>query len=194
MSVLTDGLVNTPEAWSARAETAATSHEAAGWSQHGQAARFDAVREFLRMRLAEQLLDHGCGTGLFSTLVPEYVGYIGYDPAPGMIRRARREHAGPNRSFQTWLPTARTIEHIVCIGCFNLPGGWGKENTWHALRHLWDTYTPRTLIASLYAGTDERCLIYNVDEARREARNLGYYVDVVDDYLPNDLLLAVHRR
>jgi SAM-dependent methyltransferase len=187
MPVLAD-VENTADAWSARALTAATPWEAAGWSKGGQASRFAAILAATAPRADERLLDFGCGTGELTAHLPAVVEYIGFDAAAGMVERAQREH--PGRRFQTWEPLG-VFDITVAIGPFNLPGGSSKQHTWAALRRLWDN-TTRVLACSLYAGPDDRCLIYTEDEASKFARGEAYRWRV-ERHLPNDLLMVLER-
>lgn len=179
---------NTPAAWSERAAHAPTSLEAVGWTAAGQAERFAAVLDALQPQPGELLLDYGCGTGALSEFIYDGIDYVGVDWADGMIARAAAEH--PGRRFTTAFPGHADL--VACVGTFNLPGHWSKEHTWHAIRWLWDMTGCRSLAVSLYAGEDERCLIYTPREARRCARNLGYHA-YVRHSRHNDLLLEAHR-
>lgn len=179
-------VVNSPDAWSARA-AAASPYDAVGWTARGQADRFAAVLSHLRVRDGDRLLDFGSGTGAFSALLPADLDYLGFDWAPGMVDRARYDH--PGRRFTSDYPLGK-FDLVVAIGTFNLPGS--KEASFHWLRHLWDSAGCRTLAASLYSGTDPRCLRYTVAEVERAARGLGYGA-VIDRHRHNDLLLVAHR-
>lgn len=183
--------VNTPEAWSLRAHTIAEPWTACGWSREGQLVRHANVRQVLDPQPGERMLDYGCGTGELSLLVPEGVGYVGYDPALGMVERAGEQHAMPGRAFVATLPPGR-FDLVACVGCFNLPDGWSKQRTWHTLRHLWDVTGCRALAVSLYAGDDAHCLRYEYDEIVACGRQLSHDV-LVDRILPNDLLMAAWR-
>jgi hypothetical protein len=183
--------VNTPEAWSVRAATIDDPWTACGWSREGQQDRHEAIIAALAPVEGDRLLDYGCGTGELCTLVPTGVGYLGYDSAAGMIRRAHADHATLGRRFTTYWPHGES-ECVACVGPFNLAGGWSKERTWHTLRHLWDTTRCRALAVSLYAGDDEHCLRYEEREARRCGYSLGFDV-TVERFLPNDLLMVARR-
>lgn len=187
MTVLAD-TANTPAAWSARAQ-AGTSWERCGWSRESQSERFDRVAAAVHAFPGERLLDFGCGDGAFCELLPAGVDYVGFDWAEGMIDRARAEH--PGRTFMVDQPGAgASFDVVVCIGAFNLPGS--KQATWHTLRHLWDVYEPRVLAVSLYAGDDDRCLIYTEDEALAAVRGFSWRV-TVERWRRNDVLAVVHR-
>ena len=180
---------NTPASWSRRADEERSSHEAAGWSERGQTQRFLAVLRHLNLRAGQSLLDFGCGTGRLAAFLPAGVGYYGYDSAPGMLLRARREHRGG-----TYLPTLRSdwiFDHIVCIGPFNLPGS--REETWETLDRLWCDHKPETLVASLYDGADDRCLTYDASWVLALARSLSPKYLIDRSYLLNDVLMVVRR-
>jgi len=179
---------NTPEAWSCRAEEHANPWTACGWSRDGQLDRFEAVLDALEPQPGDRFLDWGCGTGELSEYVSLRVDYVGFDNAPGMVERARREH--PGRRFQTWEPLGN-FDLVACVGPFNLPGHWSKEATWHMLRRLFDR-TERRLAASLYAGDDDACLQYEFDECERLARGQGFRSRVVA-WRHNDILVVLER-
>lgn len=180
-------VVNTPEAWSERARCEEP-WEACGWSYEGQFDRHEAAVEALDPKPGESLLDWGCGTGDLVESLSETVDYVGFDTADGMIDRARRDH--PGRRFATREPHGH-YDLIACIGPFNLPDHWSKLRTWHTLRHLWDTKAPRALVASLYAGDDDRCLIYTEPEVRGAAYALTWNPEILR--VRNDLMLVVRR-
>jgi SAM-dependent methyltransferase len=177
-------MVNTAAAWSERAETAATPHEACGWTPESQRDRMLKVVEALDPQPGDSLLDFGCGTGELTRYLDAEVGYVGFDTAAGMVIRAAREH--PGRHFQLFEPSS-TVDLTAVVGTFNLPGD--KLLTWAALRRLWDG-TGRTLAASLYAGEDKRCLIYTEQECVRFASAESYRWRV-ERWRPNDLLIVL---
>lgn len=184
---LTAPIENTPDGWSARAQLP-TEAEACGWTEESQTARLAKVTAALAPEHNEGLLDYGCGTGRLAAFVAYSEAiYIGFDWAPGMIARARSEH--PFNHFQDWEPLG-SFDLVACVGCFNLPGA--KQDTWHTVRRLWER-TRRALVVSLYAGTDERCLIYTEAECDRFARGESFY-STVERWRPNDILLTLHRR
>lgn len=186
--VIEETPVNTPDAWSARAEREHTSWDAAGWSRQGQEERFAAVLEAIEPKDGERLLDFGCGTGAFADVLPPSIDYVGYDSAAGMVIRASREH--PRCVFQSWEPHL-AFDVTVCIGPFNLPCPSGKQVVWQTLRRLWDG-TGRALAVSLYAGQDERCLVYGEDEVNDHLGGLSHDV-TVERWRPNDILAVVRR-
>ena len=187
-------ILNSPAAWSARAHSPLPEHEACRWSRSGQRERHESVLAALAPKPGETLLDFGCGTGALSELVPEGVVYDGYDWAPGMIERARHEH--PGRRFLSVLVGPLSYAYteydlIACIGPFNLPQDWSKEQTWETLDLLWGR-CQRALAVCLYAGDDADCLVYSEDEIpliapAREART------TIARHRPNDLLLLIER-
>lgn len=179
---------NTPDSWSDRSSRRSP-WDACGWSEDGQRSRHVAAVAALAPEPGDRLLDFGCGTGELCELLLPDVDYVGYDWATGMVIRAGREH--PDRRFQSWQPTG-VFDLVACVGCFNLRDRWSKEETWHTLRHLWDTTCCRTLAASLYAGGDERCLAYTIAEADAAGAQLSWNVRV-DRIRHNDLLLTVRR-
>lgn len=162
---------NSPGAWSARAD-AKTSHEAALWSADGQRVRLAAVAAALAPRAGDTLLDYGCGTGALLDYLPMGIAYTGYDWAPGMIRRARRDH--PRVMFTTAEPLTRRAGYdvIACVGVFNLADNWSRERTWDVIGRLWSR-CQRSLAVSLYAGDDPSCLTYSDAEALAFAEQIG---------------------
>jgi hypothetical protein len=181
--------VNSPDAWSARAEMPEP-WTACGWSQDGQRDRHVAVIAALEpQQPGDRLLDWGCGTGELVDLVPSDVEYVGFDWAEGMVIRAGTAH--PDRLFQGHQPSG-VFDLVACVGCFNLPGGWSKQHTWHTIRHLWDTTACRTIAVSLYSGDDPSCLSYDGEEVARCGASLGFYTEV-EQIRHNDLLLTVRR-
>lgn len=160
---------------------------ACGWSMDGQRSRFVSVLEYLDLRIGDVVLDWGCGTGELSELLPGNVSYVGYDTAPGMIKRARRDH--PARRFTSAEPTSADV--TVCIGALNLSDRWSKALTWATLRRLWDK-TSRVLAVCLYAGEDDRCLIYTEDEVEVFAQAESFYWSV-DRHRENDLLMVLRK-
>lgn len=190
MSVITQP-VNTPEAWSLRAETEFDPWAACGWSQQSQSARFGKILDALKPTPPEWLLDWGCGTGDLAGLLPKGVGYLGFDWAAGMIDRANREYGGVTRRFRDREPCDMTFDLVACVGPFNLPDGWSKELTWSTIRRLYDGCR-RAMAVSLYAGADGRCLIYTEDEVRRHMGGLAHDVRI-ERWRRNDILATVHR-
>lgn len=182
-------LENSPVSWTERAASPCRL-EAVGWTQEGQEERFAAVLKHLRPSGAarERVLDFGCGTGALYECVPIGCMYVGYDWSGGMVFRARREHPDADLFTSAWPPGR--FECVAAIGTFNLPGS--KQHTFHTLRHLWDTARCRVLVASLYAGTDDRCLIYTEKELEHLGRELSHDV-TVERHRPNDLLLVARR-
>lgn len=178
-------LVNTPASWSERAASPCPL-EAVGWTQDGQRSRFGKVLELLDPQPGETLLDYGCGTGALVDRVPVGVGYVGYDWARGMVERARRDHPGVvffDRAFEL------RVDVVACIGTFNLPGT--KTGTWETIRLLW-SQGPRALAVSLYAGDDDRCLVYTEDETLEALQGLTASL-TVGRWRPNDLIAVLRR-
>jgi SAM-dependent methyltransferase len=179
---------NTAAAWSERAD-ARTSWQAAGWSEVGQTQRFLAVLRHLDVRCGGTVLDYGCGTGRLSAFLPRAADYIGYDTAPGMLDRARRDH--PDELFLDVLPE-ELFDHVVCVGCFNLPGS--VEETFDRVAELWHETVRRSLVVSLYRGDDPRCLRYEPATLALWAKVLGCRRFVVDaSSLDNDVILGMWR-
>ena len=180
--------VNTPAAWSLRADQMEESWEACGWSYQGQKERHAAVVRALGAKPGDRLLDWGCGTGDLSSWFSVEVDYVGFDSSSGMVIRAAREH--PGRIFQSWWPTG-AFDLVACVGPFNLPTSGGKQDTWLTLRHLWDSTYCRKLVVSLYAGDDPNCVSYTGAEAAQAGALMG--AASVDQIRHNDLLLTVRR-
>lgn len=186
--MVTDVIPNTPAAWSERAQEP-FSWDACGWSRNGQETRFRAVLGHLDARDGDTLLDFGSGTGAFSAWLPTSVDYVGWDWAPGMRERSRDDY--PLRAFPDDRPVCG-FDHVVAIGCFNLPDCWSKTETFLELDRLWRQAT-RSLIVSLYRGRDERCLAYTAGEVTRFADSTGGRWKLDASYLDNDLMLVVRR-
>jgi SAM-dependent methyltransferase len=183
---------NSPEAWSERAQEE-LSHDAAMWSELGQRERFAAVLKALRPQPGDSLLDFGCGTGLFSTWIPDGVGYLGYDWAPGMIRRAQRDH--PKEAFVNELPVI-DVDLVACIGCFNLQDGWSKQQTWDTLTDLWSRCR-HALSVCLYAGEDdedEDCISYLDSDCITFCKSLPSAYWNIERHRSNDFLVTLRRR
>jgi len=182
-------VINTPAAWSRRAETAATSWDAAGWSEAGQHDRLVKAIELLEPRPGELLLDFGCGDGALVDHLPAGVHSLGFDSAPGMVARARLLH--DEHRFLDWEP-AVTVDLVACVGPFNLADHWSKQHTWATLRRLWE-HTRRRLVVMLYAGTvTQHCLVYGRDETRRHVGGLSHDV-TVSHWRSNDIAAVVTR-
>lgn len=182
-------MLNTPDSWSARAESAATSWEAAGWTESGQRDRFDAVVRHLgeRDRIVT-LLDYGCGTGALAERLPANYGYLGFDWAPGMLERAREEH--PNNMFLDDVDQV-AVDYVVAVGTFNLPGSVLRTKV--ELQRLWQM-TREALIVSLYRGDDDRCLRYTPDDLVDVLDLCGCDRYVIDgSYRANDVLLVMRK-
>ena len=161
------------------------------WSEGGQTRRFLAVLDHLDLRDGDTLLDFGCGTGRFSEFLPHAVSYHGLDWSQEMRERVALEH--PRACVLGELPEL-IFDHIVCIGPFNLADGWSKEQTYAQLADLWNGYTRRSLVASLYRGHDPACIRYEPEDVAEMARRLGCATFALDcRYLENDLLLELQR-
>lgn len=159
------------------------------WSEHGQTTRFVAVAKHLHTAPAQSVLDYGCGDGRFSEFIPRTVSYFGYDWSEGMLERARKRSRG---SYSSSMPDWR-VDHIVCIGTFNLTDEWSKEQTWRTLRHLYNHWARRSVIVSLLRGEAEGCFTYTPEEAGAFAAIAKH--SVIDcSYLENDMLLVLRRN
>lgn len=190
---VTERLSNTPEAWSARA-TLEDPWDVAGWSRMGQATRFQAVLRQVDLRADDTLLDFGCASGAFYSFLQDCavpVRYFGYDWAPGMLERARRDH--PHGSFLDRWEYTYEVDHVVAIGCFNLIDNWSKQETIETLRRLW-TVTRKTLIVCLYRGNDTQCIHYSPTDVAEMSELTDHGKFVIDSsYLDNDMLLRLSR-
>lgn len=184
-------LVNTPAAWSDRANTAMTEHEACLWSERGQMLRLAVVAREINQRATggERVLDYGCGTGRLVDLLDDSLDYVGYDWAPGMRDRARRHR--PGHLFVDVAPAA-TFDHVAVVGAFNLADGWSKAETWATLERLW-AQTRKTLAVSLYRGNDTRCIRYLPSEIAQFANAKADSWALDYGYLPNDMLMVLRR-
>lgn len=178
-------VMNTPEYFDARADEYATSWGAAGWSEHGQQARFEAVLAELDLEPGESLFDFGGGTGALVDLLPDDFYYHHFDWSHRMRERCRMEHPTAN-VWATW--PARKFDHAVAIGTFNLPGSYWRSDV---LRLL--VMVDKTLIVCFYRGDDPRCIKYDPHEILTMAQQTGLKWKLVGDYLPNDFMLVLRR-
>lgn len=162
--------------------------EAAGWSEMGQTRRMMVCVAHLAARPGETVLDYGCGTGRLRAFLPPGVGYVGYDPSPGMLARAARER--PDSRLVGELGRDVTFDHVVAVGPWNL--GVGKARAAEEIAWLWGCVAARTLVASLYRGDDVSCTRWEAGEVAELAASLAASW-TVDAHLPNDLVMVVRR-
>lgn len=189
--MVTTALANSPSAWTERA-TAATSWDAAMWSERGQQARFDAVLQHLELADGDTLLDYGCGTGALNDRLPDGVRYYAHDWSDAMLARTKKEHPGATVLDERDLDGMR-FDHVVAVGPFNLKDGWWKQRTWDTLAGLWRAAN-KSLVVSLYRGDDTACLRYSPIDVAVLVGTLGARRFTIDgSYLDNDLLVAVYR-
>ena len=183
-------MMNSPQAWDERAALA-TSWEAALWSEEGQRRRFEAIEHYLDLGIGDSVLDYGCGTGGLCEFLPPTVNYFGWDWSPKMRERARKEH--PSATILNQAPRVKVYDHIVCCGVFNLAENWTHEQTWNVVRQLWKQ-TGKSLVLSLYRGTDPYSLRYSLDEIADCIWRLSIRKYVVDcTYADNDILVCLLR-
>lgn len=177
--------VNSADWWDGMAAAHDTPWAAAGWSEHGQLARFTAVLRYADPRPGQSLLDFGCGTGFLSEFLDSEVDYLGVDWSEGMLARARVEH--PGRSFTAVLPMpTRRFDYAVAVGTFNLPGSDAAAS----VRRL--AQLARVVVVSLYTGHDRRCVRYDVQDAADMAAVAGRRRWTADfSHLDNDMLLVL---
>lgn len=162
--------------------------EAAGWSEMGQTRRMMVCVAHLGARAGETVLDYGCGTGRLRAFLPPGVGYVGYDPSPGMLARAARER--PGSTLVGEIDGTVTFEHVAAVGPWNL--GVEKARAVEEIVWLWGCVAEWTLVASLYRGGDVSCTRWEAGEVAELAASLSPSW-TVDAHLPNDLVMVVRR-
>ena len=178
---------NTPAAWSDRALLPAP-WSAAAWSENGQTQRFLAVLHHLELRSGDTLLDYGAGPGRFCEFLPRDIDYHAYDTSVGMRERCQRDH---ERATVLDTVPPMLFDHVVAVGCFNLPGS--VADTFQQVALLWHESVRRTLVVSLYRGDDLRCLIYDPAVVASWAKTLGARRYTVDAHMDNDVILGMSR-
>lgn len=164
------------------------------WSERGQTVRMEKVAGRLNLNPGDHVLDWGCGTGRLCEFLPASASYTGVDSSAGMRQRAQATY--PHCSFLDPLDALASytvFTHIAAIGPWNLKDGWSKRQTRFELAVLWNRQPQaRTLVASLYAGTDERNISYTVPELAEWGNYLAPYF-MIDPHRHNDVLLVLHR-
>ena len=186
---------NTPEGWGERADAFANPWDAAGWGEASQPIRIGKALSMLAPKAGHSLLDFGCGPGVMAGMLAPWdefgadgIAYTGYDWAPRMVARAHRDY--PTRTFTSKYPTGH-YDLVACVGVFNLRDNWSLEQTYSTLADLWGRCNVR-LFASLYLGTDERCLVYEPGEVADWANaNAGLWQ--LERWRHNDLALVLQR-
>lgn len=177
--------------WEERALHAPTPWEATGQSAYSQTQRFLTVLRWANPAPGETLLDWGCGPGHLAAFVPESVNYIGYDPCPAMVERARVDQ--PTRRFVTRpdLIDVR-VDHVVAVGAWTRAEENTVEHAYEEMRRLW-LLTERSLVASLYRGSDARGNTWDADDLAVFAAGLSRRFAVDATHLDNDLIVVVRR-
>lgn len=184
-----------PASWTDHAQRPAD-HLAAGCSERGQTIRFLTAIRHLELHDGDVLLDYGCGPGRLSEFVPHGIRYYGLDAEHSMIDRARANHQHPDRWFHIVADVLPILNPdptaIACLGVWNLRR---DGSTYEWIERLWATYTTaRVLFASVYRGTDQRCVIHDPGELADFAGYLSCARFAIDaSYLDNDVALILHR-
>ncbi len=101
--------------------------KALGWSsEESQHARFKVLMEIRDLRYGT-VLDWGCGFGDLSAYLDPLVNYMGYDPDPQMLERARAKY--PQAHF---FDHPMQADYILESGAFNLTRDW-----WPDVETMW---------------------------------------------------------
>lgn len=109
----------------------------------------EAVRPQIQQLVAEldimSVLDYGCGDGYWMPYLP---GYVGYDPTPEAINRARQLH--PDRQYTCYpIPISARFDLVICRDVIQ---HLSYDSALKALDDIWNV-RPKYLLASTYRGT-----------------------------------------
>ena len=119
---------------------------ALGWgSVESQQLRFQVLSEVADLR-CEAVLDYGCGFGDLYAFLGLGVDYIGYEPDPEMLARARAKY--PRARF---VAAPLPADYVLESGAFNLESDWQTE-----LRELWEKFCRKGMALNFTSALAER--------------------------------------
>jgi SAM-dependent methyltransferase len=186
-----------------RIEPGRASHDVLDWSDApAQHARFEVLVRHVALG-GKSLLDVGCGLGdLYGFLqgrgIP--VDYTGVDLVDKLVRAARRAHPGGRflcaDVFDAHEFRGRRFDVVFCSGAFNLNLGNNREFLPQAAARLMELAGEVAVFNLLHHRTTDRydhCFYYDPAEVRAALKGLGWRVQIVEDYLPNDFSVICRK-
>ncbi|MCJ7544583.1 MAG: class I SAM-dependent methyltransferase [Phycisphaerae bacterium] len=186
-----------------RIEPGRASHDVLDWSDaRAQQARFEVLLHHVDL-VGKSLLDVGCGLGdLWAFLQAKGVraDYTGVDLLEKMALAARQKHPGGRflcaDVFDAQSLPGRRFDVVFCSGAFNLNLGNNREFLPRAAGRLLELTNEAVVFNLLHHRTATRydhCFYYDPAEVRAALEPLGWNVQIVEDYLPNDFTVICRK-
>lgn len=171
-------------------------------SPQSQRARFRVLADNATLQ-GRKLLDVGCGLGdLRAYLLEHHIAadYTGVDISEKMVQAARQRH--PDGAFicadlfeESPFPP-KSFDVVYCSGIFNLNLGNNLEFLPRAMRRLFDL-SGRDVVFNLLhrraQGGDQKYFYHSPKEVLEILAPLGWRMNLLDDYLPNDFTIVCQR-